>query len=252
VTTLPLLRRVDAQTITREGRTVVRVRDLEGVPDNAVLVSRRFYLVAALLDGDRTAEQLRLAYATHTGDTLPEADLERIVALFGEQGLLDSPTFERRRRATETPYRDAALRPPHHAGHSYPNDPAELRGAMDMYSARVDRGRLTGARARGAIAPHIDLPRGGVASSAGHVGVLESVDFSHVGPCFGDAEPVTEEAAHETRAADARVFETIVAGDAEAFWRTVTGDGNPCRIEASPAVYTPLRALAPARTPPSL
>jgi AmmeMemoRadiSam system protein B len=324
VTTLPRLRRVNVLALEWEARTVVCVRDPDGVLD--------------------------------------------------EQGLLESPRYRQRRAVMESAYRAAPLRPPHHAGRSYPHDGEDLRGTLEEFMASVDRDSLAGVRPRGGVAPHIDLPRGGaayawthaaiegatadtwivlgvahggppspfaltrkvfstplgavpidadvasaIAASApdaaahemahrtehsvefqalflrlasekrplriapvlcssfeswagagsprdveavertiqtlrdvisrsnGRVGVLASVDFSHVGPCFGDEDSVTEQTARATQAADEAVLRQIVAGDAEAFWKAVTGDGNPRRIDAASAAYTALRALAPVR-----
>lgn len=77
--------------------------------------------------------------------------------------------------------------------------------------------------------------------------VVAGVDFSHVGPRFGDAEPADSALALRTSAGDHRALDQVVRGDAEGFWREVAGSGNPQRIDAGSALYTALRVLEPVR-----
>jgi AmmeMemoRadiSam system protein B len=86
-----------------------------------------------------------------------------------------------------------------------------------------------------------------VAAAAGRMAVVASVDFSHVGPRFGDPEPVSPVLEARTSVRDREVLEAIVLGDAEEFWRRVTAGGNPQRIDALSAVYLALRILEPVR-----
>lgn len=77
--------------------------------------------------------------------------------------------------------------------------------------------------------------------------VVVGVDFSHVGPRFGDPEPPDSALALRTSAADHRVLEHALRGEAEGFWRAVMSGGNPQRIDAGSALYTALRILEPVR-----
>jgi hypothetical protein len=86
-----------------------------------------------------------------------------------------------------------------------------------------------------------------VAARAGEVAVVASVDLSHVGPRFGDGEPVSPALATKTSVRDREVLDAIVAGDAELFWRRATAGGNPTRIDAVSATYLTMRVLEPAR-----
>ncbi len=86
-----------------------------------------------------------------------------------------------------------------------------------------------------------------IAARADEIAVVVGVDFSHVGPRFGDPEPVSPALAARTSARDREVLEAIVAGDADGFWRRVTAAGNPQRIDALSAVYLALRVLDPVR-----
>jgi hypothetical protein len=77
--------------------------------------------------------------------------------------------------------------------------------------------------------------------------VVASVDFSHVGPRFGDLEPVSPGLATSTSLRDREILDAIAAGDAELFWQRATAGGNPTRIDAVSAVYLTMRALEPVR-----
>ncbi|MDR5694180.1 MAG: AmmeMemoRadiSam system protein B [Armatimonadota bacterium] len=96
-----------------------------------------------------------------------------------------------------------------------------------------------------AIERVIQVLRDLVLQARGEIGVIASVDFSHVGPRFGDVEPVGPALASRTSLDDRAALEAIVRGDAEEFWRTITRRGNPNRIDALSAVYVALRLLEP-------
>ncbi|MDQ7819509.1 MAG: AmmeMemoRadiSam system protein B [Armatimonadota bacterium] len=85
------------------------------------------------------------------------------------------------------------------------------------------------------------------AMRARDLAILASVDFSHVGPRFGDPEPADHALAVRTAAADRVVLGAICAGDADAFWAEVSRDGNPRRVDAVWPVYLALRLLSPCR-----
>jgi MEMO1 family protein len=75
--------------------------------------------------------------------------------------------------------------------------------------------------------------------------VIGGVDLSHVGPRFGDEEPVGPGLEAATRSSDIAALAHVAAGDAEGFWRCVMADGNRRRVCGLGAIYTALRVLAP-------
>lgn len=87
----------------------------------------------------------------------------------------------------------------------------------------------------------------GLVSGRDDMAVVAGVDFSHVGPRFGDGEPVGPVLEARTSARDREVLQAVVGGDAEAFWQAVSAEGNPQRIDALSAVYVALRILEPVR-----
>jgi AmmeMemoRadiSam system protein B len=369
---LPRLRALDFFPVQEGGETLIAVRDAEELADGVMLLPPPVYLVAALLDGRRSAADVQAEYARRSGGALGAADLQRLIDELDRVGLLETDALDARRRAAEEAFRASAVRAARHAGASYPDDPGALRDDLEAYLRGTNAEELQGLSPRGIIAPHIDFPRGGwcygwayaalrasrattfvvlgVAHSAppapvvvteksfatplgtvavdrglvralwertgdltAHeivhrtehslefqvvflqaalsgrpftilpilcssfeawagvgsprdaeelervvsslrevvrarpdVGVVVGVDFSHVGPRFGDADPVDDALASRTSLADRAVLDAIVRGDPDLFWRTVAAGGNPRRIDALSAVYTALRVLEPA------
>jgi len=75
--------------------------------------------------------------------------------------------------------------------------------------------------------------------------VIAGADLAHVGPRFGDAKPFDEgerQALHET---DRESLDHATRGDAEAFWRHVSGDLETRRVCGLAPIYSLLRTLAP-------
>jgi len=75
--------------------------------------------------------------------------------------------------------------------------------------------------------------------------VLASVDWSHVGPRFGDEVELTETLRGKVREADRALMEKAAAGDSEAFWVEALRDGNARHVDALSAVYSLIRILSP-------
>jgi AmmeMemoRadiSam system protein B len=82
---------------------------------------------------------------------------------------------------------------------------------------------------------------------ADRAAVVVGVDFSHVGPRFGDPEPPDSALALRTSVGDHRALDHVLRGDPEGFWQEVAARGNPQRIDATSALYTALRVLEPVR-----
>jgi AmmeMemoRadiSam system protein B len=82
---------------------------------------------------------------------------------------------------------------------------------------------------------------------ADRAAVVVGVDFSHVGPRFGDPEPPDSALALRTSVGDHRALDHVLRGDPEGFWHEVAARGNPQRIDATSALYTALRVLEPVR-----
>ena len=159
---LPRLRPLEFFPVQDGGETLIAVRDQEDLADGVLLLPRPVYLVAALLDGRRSAVDVQVEYARRFGGVLlGSADLRRVVDELDRVGLLETDALDARRRAAEEAFRASPVRAARHAGASYPDDPAALREALDGYLRAANAAELEGMVPRGIIAPHIDFPRGG-------------------------------------------------------------------------------------------
>jgi hypothetical protein len=73
--------------------------------------------------------------------------------------------------------------------------------------------------------------------------IVAGVDFSHVGPQFGDPEPVGDEAREAVKSWDLRVLDDVLAGDGEGLFRRMADSRDLTRICGLPALYTLLGIL---------
>lgn len=111
------------------------------------------------MDGRKTVLEL----AEHAAGAGRPFDVERfleVVRILEEECLLDNVRFHRRREEVHNLYNSLSVRPPAHAGQSYPDDPDELRTVLDDYLSEGPHD--PGLPAPVALfAPHIDPRVGG-------------------------------------------------------------------------------------------
>ena len=79
--------------------------------------------------------------------------------------------------------------------------------------------------------------------NVGKVCLIASVDFAHVGPQFGDEQPVDEARLEELAQADGKSLDAVCRGDAEAFYWSVAEDGDARNVCGLAPIYTMLRVL---------
>jgi AmmeMemoRadiSam system protein B len=143
------------------------LRDPEGfgrmvaLPDGAALV-------ALLMDGRHTFEEIQTEFAAKVGAQVSRGELEGIVRKLDDAYLLHGLRFERHRRRKLKDYELARVRPAAHAGGGYAERADELREQLSQMIASAEgsgkrpRNSLSrGQTLRGVISPHIDLARGG-------------------------------------------------------------------------------------------
>ena len=79
------------------------------------------------------------------------------------------------------------------------------------------------------------------------VAYIGGIDLSHVGPEFGDPEPVDAETLREIHGFDHAMLEHAAANDPEGWFDTAARVGNRWRVCGLAATYTMLHAMGPAR-----
>ncbi len=165
--TCPRLRpTVDLARVEANGARLVCLFDRQDPPSGQVVVSEGGLLLASLLDGERSVQAVRAAFALRTGAVVTEQQIVEFVRQLDEANLLDSERYREHVRQSIEAFRSSPVRLAAHAGRAYPADPDELCAFLDSrYTAEGGPGAppspLGGPSPRALIAPHIDLHRGG-------------------------------------------------------------------------------------------
>lgn len=73
--------------------------------------------------------------------------------------------------------------------------------------------------------------------------VISGADLAHVGPRFGDPDPVSPSLVSRMEAEDRSSLERVAQGDAEGFYRSVMADGNKRKVCGLSSIYTFLRLV---------
>lgn len=82
-----------------------------------------------------------------------------------------------------------------------------------------------------------------VAALGRRVAFIAGADLAHVGPRFGDPEPLSADDLARVGREDSAMLETVAAGDAGAFFASIAGDGDRRRICGFSPIYALLRVL---------
>ena len=162
----PKLRPMHARRIDHQGQALVALDDPTGVAAGPTLIPiDGFHWVVRHFDGTRALGEIQADVLRQTGQLIPSADLETLVAQLDRSMVLDGPTFA----AFRQEYRDAHTRPAACAGRSYAGTERALRAQLARFFAH-DRGAGEPRGAgppdpsrtlRGILSPHIDFTRGG-------------------------------------------------------------------------------------------
>jgi len=86
-----------------------------------------------------------------------------------------------------------------------------------------------------------------MAVSRRRVVVVAGADLAHMGPRFGDPEPVSPHELQRIEREDREMLGAVEAGDARAFFDAVARDGDRRRICGYSPIYATLRLLGRAR-----
>ncbi|MDD5304389.1 MAG: AmmeMemoRadiSam system protein B, partial [Elusimicrobia bacterium] len=155
--------------VEEDGKAVFALRDLEELTDKPLALSGGGMLLASLLDGARTAAQVRDEYFRNSGATLELTVITDLVKALDDAGYLETPAVAEKRKKAFEYFRADPKRPAVFAGPPYPAQPLPLEVVLGkFFSAENGPGKeKKDSPARpaplGLIAPHIDFTRGGPA-----------------------------------------------------------------------------------------
>ncbi len=146
-----------------QGEKAVLVRDFLGLIRDPVILQGDALWIVGLIDGKRTVRDIQLELVRTKGGVLVDAEaVGRVVLDLETSYVLQSARFLSAKRKTLTDYLKLEVRPPSHAGVSYPKQPKELRALLDSILANcgTDVPGEAGDGVMGLVAPHIDLEAG--------------------------------------------------------------------------------------------
>ena len=174
----PRLRPVEAFPIQREGETFVCLRDPLNYAQPLVITPVASFILSHF-DGRHTLIDIQEAYGRRFGDILFTEDLKRIVDLLEHHGYLYSERFFELQAKIIEEFRRQPIRMPAHAGTVYREDPAELRGQLQLHFQDPNgpgEPKPAGASQtpKAIVAPHIDFHRGGPAYAWAYKPLAES------------------------------------------------------------------------------
>ena len=152
-----------------EGQPVFVLRDLEELTEKPLALSGGGMMLVSLLDGRRTAAQLRDLFLKNTGAAIELPVILELVRALDQAGYLETPAVAEKRVKALEAFRGSGRRPAVFAGPSYPVEPLALAGALGaFFKAEDGPGKekaedALGPTPTGLVAPHIDFTRGGPA-----------------------------------------------------------------------------------------
>ncbi|MDE2510635.1 MAG: AmmeMemoRadiSam system protein B, partial [Elusimicrobia bacterium] len=122
----------------------------------------------SLLDGRRSAAQLRDLFLKNSGSVIEIPVILDLVGALDAAGYLETPAVAEKRKKIMEAFKASGRRPAVFAGASYPAEPLALAGELGkFFTADKGPGKEKGDGARpapvGLVAPHIDYARGGPA-----------------------------------------------------------------------------------------
>jgi AmmeMemoRadiSam system protein B len=161
----PRLRPIEVIPMQDRARRTLWLRDPSDPGISPIALSEGAADVLALLDGQRTLQQVSSALLLR-GGSITESQLRTFLTQLDEAGFLEGPRAEYRFEQRRAKFLALSVRPAVHAGSyaSSPEDLAHLLHAGYLHAdgpKSVPARREAGARpVRAAIAPHVDLHRG--------------------------------------------------------------------------------------------
>jgi MEMO1 family protein len=162
----PRLRPVEAIPIDYQGRRALCLRDPFGLSESLTLVFEPLVLALGFLDGQHTLQEAHARLGRVAASPISLDELRRMIHELDEQYLLEGPRSAAREVDLLRSYRLSPARGAAMAGSSYPAEPAELRGLLEsFYQASGGPGgpprEARDVPLAAALAPHVDLWRGG-------------------------------------------------------------------------------------------
>lgn len=180
----PKVRWLDVVPTVHEGNEVFLLRDPEGVTEKSLLVSRDILILISLMDGTRSAGEIKAECARALGLLVDVDRIDSVVRTLDDCLLLMNEKYDEHARRLREEYDARPFHRAYLAGKSYPEDAAALRSYLTAL-LKPARGPAGEGRVVGMVAPHIDYARGGevYAPVYGYLPKEENTLFVIFGTC---------------------------------------------------------------------
>jgi len=193
---LPRLRQVDAFPVDVDGRQMYCLRDPDGYAPEPVVLSPDAFYLASLLDGEHELRDLQAACMHKFGQLVYSETIKGVIDTLDEAYLLENDRFAQRCVEVIEEFGRQSVRPASHVGQSYPEDPDELRAKLDSFFVAENGPGMPGEPWQtpavcAAVAPHIDLDRGGICYAHAYKALIErcpAETFIVIGTCHTDMD----------------------------------------------------------------
>lgn len=183
--TRPRLRNLESFPVSEQnGEVLFALRDPEGY-GRSVVIPHEAAVLASLMDGRRSLEEIREEFEKRFGEEVPLEDVEGLIQQLDSRYLLDSDHFRAYWKREVEGYLNAKLRPPAHAGGAYQSEAAALKkqlaelftGQSGPGAPNFDRAKSVGSQQLcGVLSPHIDFYRGGPTFAWAYKRLVEESD----------------------------------------------------------------------------
>lgn len=107
------------------------IRDPMGYTDSLLVVSQLGVLLAAMLDGTRTENDIVRDLTTNLGVSIPQIEIEKIINTLDEHGFLETPRFFELKVKSEQEFRLSLTREPALQDISYPSNVSKLKDFIE-------------------------------------------------------------------------------------------------------------------------
>jgi AmmeMemoRadiSam system protein B len=160
-TNKPRLRPLDFQPVIYQEQQMWLLRDPLELTEHQLILSPALAQMLVLCDGTRGLTEIQSTFLLQFGITIEQSTILDTLARLDEAYLLDNERSRQAIQALLQRYRDQPYRLPALAGAAYPENPADLRGALDAFGQDDDLDGWLPWTGRAIVSPHIDYFRGG-------------------------------------------------------------------------------------------
>ena len=157
----PKVRWLDVVRTVHEGNEVFVLRDPEGITDRSLLVSRDILLLISLMDGTRSAKDIRADCAKVAGLIVDVDRIASVVAALDDCFLLMNRKYEEHIRRLERHTKVSRFVARFCRERAIRTTPLPLRSYLAALMAGETGEAIREERVVGMVAPHIDYARGG-------------------------------------------------------------------------------------------